>query len=196
MEVIGTPEFNYLDGMDSHGSQCTCSAHRSTPSVHQTLDEMDFERGIWSAAMDGDLERVKSFLKKGIDPNMRDQANYTALHYAGRAGHLSVCELLLDYGACANVQTRGGATPLHRAAYCGHHSVVKLLLHYSADPCLTDDYGATPLHKAADQGHLEMCELLVNHCPALRAVKDKRSQIPLDLCPEKNTLWEFLRPPQ
>lgn len=92
--------------MDSHVSQCTCSAHRSTPSVHQTLEEMDFERGaspayvhissyhtmlvyqkhvnclfvgIWSAAMDGDVERVRAFIKKGIDPNMRDQANYTAL---------------------------------------------------------------------------------------------------------------------
>lgn len=93
--------------MDSHGKQCTCGAHRSTPSVHQTLEEMDFERGtspacmfmyiimsphiciledvnclfvgIWSAAMDGDVERVRTFIKKGIDPNIRDQASYTAL---------------------------------------------------------------------------------------------------------------------
>ncbi len=35
--------------------------------------------GIWSAAMDGDVERVRTFIKKGIDPNTRDQANYTAL---------------------------------------------------------------------------------------------------------------------
>lgn len=35
--------------------------------------------GIWSAAMDGDVERVRAFIKKGIDPNMRDQANYSAL---------------------------------------------------------------------------------------------------------------------
>ncbi len=75
--------------------------------MHQTLEEMDFERGtspacmfiflimslhvcisedvnclfvgIWSAAMDGDVERVRTFIKKGIDPNIRDQANYTAL---------------------------------------------------------------------------------------------------------------------
>lgn len=35
--------------------------------------------GIWSAAMDGDGERVRAFIKKGVDPNIRDQANYTAL---------------------------------------------------------------------------------------------------------------------
>lgn len=93
--------------MASHGNQCSCSAHHSTPSVHQTLDEMDFERGdmltllcslsrflicnittywhalffkgIWSAALVGDLERAKSFLTKGTDPNIKDQAGYTAL---------------------------------------------------------------------------------------------------------------------
>jgi len=35
--------------------------------------------GIWSAAMDGDVERVRALIKRGIDPNMRDQAHYTAL---------------------------------------------------------------------------------------------------------------------
>ena len=29
--------------------------------------------------MDGDLERVKSLLQKGTDPNLRDKAGYTAL---------------------------------------------------------------------------------------------------------------------
>ncbi|XP_057212118.1 ankyrin repeat domain-containing protein 39 [Triplophysa rosa] len=182
--------------MDSHVTQCACSAHRSAPSVHQTLDEMEFERGIWSAALDGDLEKVRSFLRKGIDPNLRDQSHYTALHYAGRAGHLSVCMLLLDCGACVNAQTRGGATPLHRSAYCGHVRVVKVLLDRGADPHLTDDDGTTPLHKAAEQKHLEVCELLVNRFPVLRSQKDKRSHIPFDVCPEHNMFWEFLRPPR
>lgn len=38
-----------------------------------------FPTGIWSAALDGDLERVRLFLKKGTDLNMKDQAGYTAL---------------------------------------------------------------------------------------------------------------------
>ncbi|XP_051963973.1 poly [ADP-ribose] polymerase tankyrase-2-like isoform X2 [Xyrauchen texanus] len=135
------------------------------------------------------------------------------LDHFSKKGLIQICETrqttLLWFATCqcasyswivelrpANFQTRGGASPHHRAAYCSHHSVVKLLLHHSADPCLTDDDGATPLHKVAEQGHLEVCELLVNRCPALQAVKDKRSNIPLDLCPEKNTLWEILRPPQ
>ncbi|NP_001107112.1 ankyrin repeat domain-containing protein 39 isoform X1 [Danio rerio] len=182
--------------MNPHGGQCTCSGHLPTPSVHQTLEEMDFERGIWSAAMDGDVERVRMLIKKGTDPNMRDQANYTALHYASRAGHVSVCELLLDCGACVNAQTHGGATPLHRAAYCGHQRVLKLLLERGADPGLTDDDGATPLHKAAEQRCFVVCKLLVKRFPALRDIKDKRSRIPFDLCPEDDSKWEFLKPAQ
>ncbi|KAL7827378.1 hypothetical protein SRHO_G00330960 [Serrasalmus rhombeus] len=178
--------------MDSHGKQCSCNAHQSTPSVHQTLDEMDFERGIWSAAMDGDLERVRSLLRKGTDPNIKDQASYTALHYSSRAGHRSVCELLLDHGTCANSQTRGGATSLHRAAYCGHLAIVQLLLTHGADPQLTDDDGSTPLHKAAERGHLEVCELLLSNCPILRTVKDRRLRLPVDLCPENSALLELL----
>lgn len=182
--------------MASHGNQCSCSDHGSTPSVHQTLDEMDYERGIWSAALGGDLERVRSFLKKGADPNMKDQAGYTALHYASRAAHQPVCELLLDHGACANSQTHGGATALHRAAYCGHINIVQLLLKHGADPGLTDDDGSTSLHKAAEQGHLETCVLLVSRYPILRTVKDKKSRLPVDLSPDHNTFLELLKPRQ
>ncbi|RXM94155.1 BTB/POZ domain-containing protein KCTD9 [Acipenser ruthenus] len=60
---------------------CSCCSHGSAAphSVQQTLDEMDFERGIWSAAVDGDLDRVRTFLLKGTDPNTVDRAGYTAL---------------------------------------------------------------------------------------------------------------------
>lgn len=179
------------------GGECACCSHqRAVPSTHQTLEEMDFERGIWSAALDGDLDRVKSLLKKGTDPNTRDNAGYTALHYASRGGHESVCELLLGQGACATPQTRGGATPLHRAAYCGHLSVVKLLLRFHADPLRCDDDGATSLHKAAEQGHVEVCKLLLGHCPALQTQRDKKSRAPQHLVPSNSPLQQLLYNPQ
>ncbi|KAJ8285910.1 hypothetical protein GJAV_G00032380 [Gymnothorax javanicus] len=193
----GTSQFaRYIHAtMASHGHRCSCcTQHLATPSAHQTLDEMDFERGIWSAALNGDLERVRSFLRKGTDPNVRDQAGYQALHYASRAGHEAVCELLLDGGACPSPQTRGGATPLHRSAYCGHLGVVTLLLDRGANPLLCDDDGSSPLHKAAEQGHAEVSVLLLQRNPALRALADKRSRAPFQLVQESSPLWEILRP--
>ncbi|NP_001290577.1 ankyrin repeat domain-containing protein 39 [Esox lucius] len=178
-----------------HCGTGSCSHQVSYPSAHQTLDEMDFERGIWSAAMDGDLERVKSLLKKGVDPNIRASANYTALHYASRSGHESVCRLLLQSGACANLQTLGGATALHRSAYCGHLDVVQLLLHHGADPQICDDDGSSPLHKAAEQDHEEVCRLLLQYCPSLWGHPNNKSLVPYQLAPDGH-LKELLKPPQ
>ncbi|XP_070820796.1 ankyrin repeat domain-containing protein 39 [Chaetodon trifascialis] len=181
--------------MASDSLHCACCSHPvSSPSVYQTLNEMDFERGIWSAAMDGDLQRVSSLVQKGTDPNLRDSAGYTALHYASRSGHQAVCRFLLENGACASPRTPGGATPLHRSAYCGHLDVVRLLLQHRADPMLCDDDGASPLHKAAEQGHQEVCELLVEQRPALCSQMNKRLQLPYQLAPQGD-LQELLKPP-
>ncbi|KAM3610235.1 uncharacterized protein V6R79_001102 [Siganus canaliculatus] len=181
--------------MASGGHHCACcSLPAASPSVHQTLEEMDFERGIWSAAMDGDLDRVTSLVQKGTDPNVRDSAGYTALHYASRSGHLPVCSFLLRHGACVAPQTPGGATPLHRAAYCGHVGVVRLLLQHGAEPALCDDDGASPLHKAAERGHHEVCQLLLQHCPALCSQVNRRLQLAHHLAP-KPDLQELLKPP-
>nr|XP_057927523.1 ankyrin repeat domain-containing protein 39 [Doryrhamphus excisus] len=176
-----------------HSCSC-CSLPVSSSSVYQTLNEIDFERGIWSAAMDGDLKRVKSLIQKGIHPNLRDAAGYTALHYASRSGHLTVCEYLLENGACASPQTPGGATPLHRSAFCGHLDVVRLLLHHKADPMISDDDDASPLHKAAEQGHEKVCQLLLEAFPALCSLKNKRLQLPYHIAHQEH-LKKLLKPP-
>lgn len=180
----------------SHSLDCTCcSIDSSVPrSVQQTLEEMDFDRGIWSAACNGELGRVQNFLEKGTDPNSPDRSGYTALHYASRRGDYKICEYLLKNGANSNAQTKGGATPLHRAAYCGHLPVLKLLLSYGATPAITDDDGATPLHKAAEKGHQEVCDVLLKENPALRTIKDRRSRAPHDLVTDHPTLKEHLQP--
>ncbi|XP_061622391.1 ankyrin repeat domain-containing protein 39 isoform X2 [Phyllopteryx taeniolatus] len=173
--------------MASEGEHCcSCCSPPVSPSVYQTVNEMDFERGIWSAAMDGDLKRVQSLIQKGIHPNLKDSAGYTALHYASRNGHLTVCEFLLENGACASPQTPGGGTPLHRAAFCGRADVVRLLLHRKADPMTFDDDGASPLHKAAEQGHEKVCQLLLEACPALCSQKNKRLQLPCHMAPQEH----------
>ncbi|XP_078095422.1 ankyrin repeat domain-containing protein 39 isoform X1 [Mustelus asterias] len=181
---------------DSHSLDCSCCSHDSSvpSSVHQTLEEMDFDRGIWSAASTGDFSGVQRFLEKGTDPNVPDLSGYTALHYASRRGDYEICEYLLRKGADSNAQTKGGATPLHRAAYCGHLPVLTLLLSHGAVPTTADDDGATPLHKAAERGHREVCEALLQHNPALRTVRDKRSRAPHDLVRDHPALKECLQP--
>ncbi|RLU17107.1 hypothetical protein DMN91_011176 [Ooceraea biroi] len=138
--------------MDQH--QCNndetnecCEATRDY-GIRQTLEEMDFERGIWAAAKDGDLERVQELLDRNVSPNVEDSAGYKPLHYAARNGHYDVCELLLDNGADINAVTPAvGATALHRAATQGHSNIVKMLLRHGANVNLVDADGRTALHR-------------------------------------------------
>lgn len=95
-----------------------CDHPHSSSGVCQTLDEMEFERGIWHAAQYGELEKVEKLILRGVD--VRDKSGYTALHYAARNGHAEVCKLLLMNGANVNAVTKSGcATALHRAASAG-----------------------------------------------------------------------------
>lgn len=83
-----------------------CPPRVAVPSVHQSLSEMDFERGarlgaggaegsgprsafpcselpppagIWAAARDGDEARVLQLLERRGEPSQPDLAGYTAL---------------------------------------------------------------------------------------------------------------------
>ncbi|XP_049640807.1 ankyrin repeat domain-containing protein 39 [Suncus etruscus] len=173
------------------GGPC-CSHAGAAAGVRQTLDEMDFERGIWSAALNGDLGRVKDLIQKTSDPSQPDSAGYTPLHYASRNGHYAVCQFLLESGAKCDAQTHGGATALHRASYCGHTDIARLLLSHGSDPRLVDDDGMTSLHKAAEKGHVDICSLLLQHSPALKAVRDRKARLACDLLPVNSDLRDLL----
>ncbi|XP_018915889.1 palmitoyltransferase Hip14 isoform X2 [Bemisia tabaci] len=150
-KLISKRIFTSANMMPEH--RC-CNHNEVSNSVCQTLDEMDFERGIWSAALDGDINRVRKLLQKGISIDGLDSGGYTALHYAARAGHLSVCELLIDAGAAIDSQTRAGrATPLHRAVSAGKEDVVMLLLKHGANPGIKDADGNTCFERAVNCGN-------------------------------------------
>ncbi len=107
-----------------------CCHHDHKSGLAQSLDEVDFERGVWAAALSGDVARVEHLVNADASRvNSRDASGYTALHYACRAGHLQVARLLLERGADADAVTAaGGATALMRAAYMGRADCVKLLV--------------------------------------------------------------------
>lgn len=108
--------------MSDHREHCheQCPVHSVGSNVSQSLDELEFERGIWSAAQSGDLDKVISLLDKGVDVNATDGGGYTALHYAARNGRFDVCKYLLEKKADVNATTKAGmATPLHRACSAG-----------------------------------------------------------------------------
>ncbi|XP_025831490.1 ankyrin repeat domain-containing protein 39 [Agrilus planipennis] len=158
-----------------------CHVPSVASSVYQSLDELEFERGIWYAAQYGDHQRVQKLLRSGTDVDKRDAAGYTALHYAARNGFLDVCQLLIQNGADINAITKSGnATALHRACSAGKITVVKYLMEKKANCELQDNDGKTALHRAAESQNMDICKLLLDSCSSLNKIKDFKEKLPVD----------------
>ncbi|EPZ32970.1 hypothetical protein O9G_003701 [Rozella allomycis CSF55] len=80
------------------------------------------------AALEGNIEDVRSLLEKGVDPNSVNEDGITALHCAACNGHVELVDILLQKGANVNATDADGWTPLHGAACRGDLDVIKMLL--------------------------------------------------------------------
>ncbi|KAF7269229.1 ankyrin repeat domain-containing protein 39 [Rhynchophorus ferrugineus] len=143
------------------GQNCGCVSNTAV----QSLDEMDFEKGIWFAAQSGDYDRVKKLINtKKYEVDQKDSAGYTALHYASRNGHLEICRYLIESGANIDGRTRSGqATALHRACTAGKLDIVDFLLSHNADLNLKDADGRTALDRATVSNRQDICKILQQH---------------------------------
>jgi len=86
-------------------------------------------------------------LKSGIDPNIVNLSNKTALSLAIQKSDLKMVKLLLENGACPVHRTSFDDTPLHslNIRWPQHRiQIVKLLLEYGADPHATNIMGISP----------------------------------------------------
>jgi ankyrin repeat protein len=148
---------------DKHPHTCDCcSAAPTNPSVTQSLDEMEFERSIWQAAIDNDVTKILKFAKSAnFDPNVADNYGYTALHYAARNGCLDAAKTLIRLGANCNAQTGNlRATPLHRAISAKKTELVQYLIEAGACTYMKDADGLTPLDRALKEGCTQIVNIL------------------------------------
>lgn len=87
------------------------------------------------AAISGDTTELEHLLSiQHADPNLRDIAGVTALHYAARAGHVNAARMLVSYGATPSLATSTGWTPIDLAMRERHIDVVHFLSQYGFNP--------------------------------------------------------------
>ena len=113
------------------------------------------------AASDGDKAAIKALLKEGIDVNVRDWDDLTALVPAASAGHLDICKFLVGEGIDVNAADKDGITALMEASIMGHVKVVDYLIDAGATVDQTAESGITALWLAAGEGRIDVMKSLL-----------------------------------
>lgn len=122
------------------------------------------------AASGGHSEVVKLLLEKeGIDLDIQDDRQNTALQYACYLGNVEIVKCLIDKGANVNIQNANKVTPLHTASNMGSTEIARLILERDVDLTIKDETLSTPLHCAADRGNEDIVWLIL--------LKNRRSSV-------------------
>ena len=115
--------------------------------------EKDRSASLLAAAREGDLQHVRSLLRRGVAPDAPDTSGATALIASTANGHLEVAQLLLQRGANVNATDSSGRAALISAAANRSTEVVQLLLKFRASVNQKNSAGKTALMLAASSGH-------------------------------------------
>lgn len=127
--------------------------------------ERAFDEEVFDPFKINNVEFVKGYLDKGLDPNVRSNHPNNQdwlITYAVRRHALKTVELLLDRGA--KVDARSVAldkTPLFQAAFQGDVAIATLLVKRGADVNAQDRYGENALREAIAGGRESMVEFLL-----------------------------------
>lgn len=89
-------------------------------------------RTIIEAASQGNLEKVKEFVKQKVDLDSKDRSGQTALLAAIEADNEPIIAYLVEQGASVNEPGMYTHLPLVRAAYQNNLAIVDLLLNHGA----------------------------------------------------------------
>ena len=116
---------------------------------------------IWTACIEGDLERVRQLIQDGQDVNRSSSYGWTPLMWAAYYGHDQIVRELIRAGADVNGKGNYKQTALHRASSRGHSSVIKTLAEAGANLNVQDEDGVTPLMRAAEWGHANVVVELI-----------------------------------
>ncbi|CAJ1065483.1 ankyrin repeat and protein kinase domain-containing protein 1 [Xyrichtys novacula] len=109
-------------------------------------------------------ELIYLLLEHGAAPDLGDEDQWTALHFAAQSGDDRIVRLLLDKGAAADAREKAGWMPLHLACQNGHETVVRLLLSRLSEEAVgeREAQGRTPLHLSSTYGHHGIVKLLLS----------------------------------
>jgi cytohesin len=138
------------------------------------------------------LVLMKMLLESGADPNLRDKARETPVHYLidrkiAEEELREAVSLLLSHGAEIDARNKCKETPLFNACWNGKTDLfAALLLAGGASlDAMTFGSGLTLLHHQAEEGNVNRVGFLL-HIDANPDVRDCNQDTPLHLAAKKN----------
>jgi uncharacterized protein len=116
------------------------------------------------AVLVNDLASVKSFLKMGINIEIKDEERRTPFLNAVINNNMPIVKYLLDNGANIQIQDNLGYSALHYASQNYSIEMTKLLLENGSLIDAVDAHGNTPLGRAvfSSRGRGEVIQLLIS----------------------------------
>ena len=136
---------------------------------------------IHTAALAGDIQKVRSFIEAGVDVNAKDESGMTPLLRAISGEHADVARFLIEAGADVNASDKQGDTPLVYALWNEDSETVKLLVEKEADINVKDRLlGYSPLHWALFTGRKALTELVLDAGADVN-IESKAGETPLDV---------------
>ena len=130
----------------------------------------------------GKYSALKAALKDGVDPNFKDEGNWTPLHWAAQEGHLEVVLALIASGAEVSPVDDLGFTPLAIAVGQGQDEIVRVLLDAgsSANQRIHGNDNGTVMHTACAWNRFEVVKVLIEHSHVDLNARDATGRTPLD----------------
>jgi ankyrin repeat protein len=102
-------------------------------SKERNVDNVGLGREFLQAVKDSEVQRVREFLERGMDPNTISPNGWTGVTYASANGNVEMMKTLIVHGTDVNKADKDGWTPIMFAAFQGNLEAVQLLLDHSAD---------------------------------------------------------------
>ena len=129
--------------------------------VSDVRSEPSLDIQLLNASSKGDLDKVKSLLKQGVDINTVYENGDTGLILSSTNGHLEVVEFLIKSGIDIEAVNQRGKTSLMLASQDGNIEIVKLLIKSGADVNAKDENEDTALKWASEYGTLDVLNFLL-----------------------------------
>lgn len=164
----------------------SCTSKKEEARSQLRKSGYSFERsGIFRAAVEGDEEALRNFLRGGMSPEVLSPEDLgdndslegaTPLIAGTHAGKDGIVRTLIENGADLGKRTDDGSTALVVAARQGHPKIAKILIEEGADPTVETNSGQSPLLLSAQEGHPSVMATLLNEGADFKTLAPDRQE--------------------